>query len=266
MAIRAARRILVAMLGVLPLLLAACSGGSGPEAGPAGGVHSTSTQERQPTLGRTGAWFGGTGFGRVAPGEVYTGGDPTGMVSHIRWRRWGKARAIGTGSSVYVGPDQTVAEGAEEPVTIVAFDLGQCQGDFVYQAVEWYFPQHGQRLDTGHFEDGCTGTAFPPQTGRYQDAATTGGPGAAHYVLDLVGAPALSGTVDYSAAGGALTEVFAFAGTAEPDGTLTLHDRAPSGREERHPGTWSNGRITLEGCQAYLRALAARPPSCAFQL
>jgi hypothetical protein len=30
---------------------------------------------------------------------------------------------------------------------VVAFKLGNCFGDFVYQAAEWYFPQHSQRLN-----------------------------------------------------------------------------------------------------------------------
>ena len=56
------------------------------------------------------------------------------------------------------GQTQTVAGGTQEKVTIVAFDLGSCGGALMYQAVEWYFPQHGQKLNASQYEDICTGS------------------------------------------------------------------------------------------------------------
>src|ERR1019366_2626025 len=47
--------------------------------------------------------------------------------------------------------------GTEQPATVVTFKLGNCFGDFVYQAVEWYFPQHGQRFNPDEYENICTG-------------------------------------------------------------------------------------------------------------
>jgi len=41
---------------------------------------------------------------------------------------------------------------------VVAFDLGSCDGKLMYQAVEWYFPQHGQAFDAGQYENICTGS------------------------------------------------------------------------------------------------------------
>ena len=41
--------------------------------------------------------------------------------------------------------------------TIVAFKLGNCSGDHVYEAVEWYFPQHGQSFNRDQYENICTG-------------------------------------------------------------------------------------------------------------
>jgi len=67
-------------------------------------------------------------------------------------------RAGQPGTSDYVGPNQTVAGGTQESVTIVAFDLGTCDGKLMYQAVEWYFPQHGQTFDPRQYENICTGT------------------------------------------------------------------------------------------------------------
>ncbi|MGA7420398.1 MAG: hypothetical protein WBW80_20560 [Acidimicrobiales bacterium] len=43
-------------------------------------------------------------------------------------------------------------------MTVVAFDPGYCGGTYLYQAVEWYFPEEGQSFnpDNGDF-NGCTG-------------------------------------------------------------------------------------------------------------
>ena len=112
-----------------------------------------------PTLGiPAGVFAHGEGFGEVRPARVFNGGDPTGLISSIRWAGWGGTQATGTGLSDYVGPGQTVAEGTEETATIVVFDLGECAGQFMYQAVEWYFPQHGDRFDPTTYEDVCHGT------------------------------------------------------------------------------------------------------------
>jgi hypothetical protein len=112
-----------------------------------------------PTLGQPGGDFAhGTGFGQVKPPTVYNGGDPTGLVSKITWRSWGGATATGTGTSVYVAANQAVAAGTEQGATIVAFNLGTCDGKLMYQAVEWYFPQHGQAFSPAHYENVCTGT------------------------------------------------------------------------------------------------------------
>jgi hypothetical protein len=115
--------------------------------------------QSEPTLGvLAGTFIHGSGFGQVEPKTVDNGGDPTGIVTSIRWSNWGRTQVVGTGLSDYVGPNQTVASGTIQPVRIVAFDLGTCNGRYMYEAVEWYFPQHGQTFDPNHFEDVCTGT------------------------------------------------------------------------------------------------------------
>jgi hypothetical protein len=132
---------------------------------PATGVTTTSSPTGPapvPTLGQSAGVFAhGQGFGQVKPAKIFNGGDPTGLVTRVVWRSWGGARAIATGISDYVGPNQTVAEGRQEPVTVVAFNLGLCNGRLMYQAVEWYFPQHKQAFDPGHYEDICAGTYVP---------------------------------------------------------------------------------------------------------
>ena len=115
-----------------------------------------------PTLGQpAGVFAHGQGFGQVRPPKIFNGGDPTGLVTHVVWRSWGGAQAVATGISDYVGPGQTVAGGRQEPVTVVAFNLGTCDGRLMYRAVEWYFPQHKQAFDPSHYEDICTGTYVP---------------------------------------------------------------------------------------------------------
>lgn len=54
----------------------------------------------------------------------------------------------------------------------VAFDLGTCNGRYMYAAVEWYFAQHGQTFDPNRFEDVCIGSYYPLQDGPYQPGAT----------------------------------------------------------------------------------------------
>jgi hypothetical protein len=98
------------------------------------------------------------GFGQVRPVEISLGGDPTGILTGITWQSWGGAQATGTGTSTYVAPDQTVAQGTLETATVVAFDLGVCAGAPAYQKVAWYFPQHGETLGTGTSTiNACTG-------------------------------------------------------------------------------------------------------------
>jgi hypothetical protein len=136
------------MLLAVALICAAC--GTSPPAQPA------------PPLGRpAGVFAHGAGFGQVRPSKIFNGGDPTGLVSHITWKSWGGPRAVGTGTSDYVGPTQSVATGTEEAATVVAFNLGTCDGKRMYRAVEWYFPQHGQTFNPGRYENVCTGAYVP---------------------------------------------------------------------------------------------------------
>ena len=145
----------IALVMALGLGAADCSGG-------ANGSSSATTTGRpapQPALGRAGAFPSGIGFGRVKPTEISLGGDPTGILSRVTWHSWGGSQATGTGTSTYVGPGQTAAQGAQETATVVAYDLGTCNGSPAYRQVTWYFPQHGQTpADNGGTPiNACTG-------------------------------------------------------------------------------------------------------------
>ena len=113
-----------------------------------------------PTLGQPAGDFahGSSGFGQVKPSKIFNGGDPTGLVTDVVWSSWGGAQATATGTSDYVGPNQSVAQGTEQSATVDAFNLGTCDGKLMYQAVEWYFPQHGQAFNPNQYENICTGT------------------------------------------------------------------------------------------------------------
>jgi len=101
------------------------------------------------------------GYGHVKPARIFNGGDPTGLVTHIHWLTWGQSKAIGTGTAEWVGPHQDVAEGTPQRTRIVLFQLGSCKGRRAYDAIEWYFPQHGQRFDPHDYINACTGTYYP---------------------------------------------------------------------------------------------------------
>ncbi len=112
-----------------------------------------------PTLGQLAGDFAqGQGFGQVKPARIFNGGDPTGLVTNVVWSSWGAAQATATGTAEYVGPNQSVAQGTEESATVVAFDLGTCDGKYMYQALEWYFPQHSQAFNPNTYENICTGS------------------------------------------------------------------------------------------------------------
>jgi len=178
----------VAMAGVALAAVTGCSsGGSAPAASsstvatvPATPAASTPTPLATPvpatptptptpspaapaaaaTLGQPAGVFahGSSGFGQVKPAKIFNGGDPTGLVTNVVWSSWGGAQATATGTSDYVGPNQSVAQGTEQTATVVAFNLGTCDGKLMYQAVEWYFPQHGQAFNPNQYENICTGT------------------------------------------------------------------------------------------------------------
>jgi hypothetical protein len=157
-------------VGVLLAPLAATGGLADFFASEFQALHDTWTHDDQytivlrraaavPVLGQpVGDFKNGQGWGEVRPATVFNGGDPTGLVAHITWSSWGGSTAVGTGTSDYVGPNQFVATGTQEPVTIAAFDLGTCDGKLMYRAVEWYFPQHGQAFNPSQYENICTGT------------------------------------------------------------------------------------------------------------
>lgn len=119
---------------------------------------TTTAQLPVPTLGHlAGSLSHGSGFGQVKPPAFSNGGDPTGAVGSVVWSSWGTPTATATGVSDYVAQGESVAQGSQESVSVVAFNLGYCAGQYMYQSVTWYFPQHGQTFSTTPSENICTG-------------------------------------------------------------------------------------------------------------
>jgi hypothetical protein len=109
-----------------------------------------------------GPWgMGQKGYGHVKPSTIFNGGDPTGLVQHIHWTSWGGSRAVGAGIGTYVGSHQDVAEGTQQIARVVLFQLGYCRGRRAYNAIEWYFPQHGERFNPRQYINACTGKYYP---------------------------------------------------------------------------------------------------------
>jgi hypothetical protein len=105
-----------------------------------------------------GPWIPGQkGYGHTKPATIFNGGDPTGLVSHIHWESWGGTQAVGSGIAEYMAPGQSVADGSQEIARVVLFHLGTCHHKRAYDAIEWYFPQHGEHFRPHHYIDSCSG-------------------------------------------------------------------------------------------------------------
>jgi hypothetical protein len=101
------------------------------------------------------------GYGTVRPQRIDNGGDPTGLVTHVHWRSWGGARAVGSGVSTWVWPGTGVANNPPtHGARVVAFKLGTCGGRPAYTAIEWYFPKYGERFDPHVYIEICRGRVF----------------------------------------------------------------------------------------------------------
>jgi hypothetical protein len=121
-----------------------------------------------PLLGSA-AWVGALGFagdgvegfGEVAPAAINAAGGnaPGSYVISISWSNWGAPQAMGQGQSTYVtNPNAPLSDATQDTVTVVAFDLGSCNGGPpAYEEVEWYSPGQGQTFDPSSATNACTG-------------------------------------------------------------------------------------------------------------
>ncbi|MCU1488137.1 MAG: hypothetical protein JWN67_4883 [Actinomycetia bacterium] len=113
-------------------LAAACSDG--------GHTHAVG----RPTLGLV--WANAQrGYGEVAPHYISNGGDGTGVVRDIKWETWGHDIAIGNGTGYY--STESPAAAGPAPAVVIAFDLGDCDGQLAYRKVRWFFPAKGDPIN-----------------------------------------------------------------------------------------------------------------------
>lgn len=80
-----------------------------------------------PVLGVTGL-FGayGKGWGSRKPRRIYNGGVPSGLVTGIRWRRWGKGTARGYGKTSIYKPSGGYYS-SRGRIQLKAYRLGRCE-------------------------------------------------------------------------------------------------------------------------------------------
>ena len=146
--------VVLSTLSVLAVLLIGCGGTGGTTIAIAPAAH---VGAKPPVL--AGPW--GThqeGYGHVEPPTIFNGGDGSGLVNHIEWLAWGGSRAVGLGSGLYVTPTESNAEGTRESAVIVLFRLGYCHGRHAYNAITWFYPQHGQHFNAASYINACSGT------------------------------------------------------------------------------------------------------------
>jgi hypothetical protein len=96
------------------------------------------------------------GYGHVKPGEIYNGGDPSGLICRIHWLSWGGSMAIGSATGLYIGPHQTVSQGRWAPAVVVLLNLGTWRGRPAYKAIDEYFPGHSGSFATAAGVSPCT--------------------------------------------------------------------------------------------------------------
>jgi hypothetical protein len=97
-----------------------------------------------PYHSQPGGMRGTKGFGKVRPRTIFYGGDPTGLVCDIHWYRWGGSVARGVGTALYVGRNQSVAQGHPAKVNVVAARLGSWRGRPAYNSLKWFFTDSGR--------------------------------------------------------------------------------------------------------------------------
>jgi hypothetical protein len=105
------------------------------------------------------------GWGTPHPQRIFNGGDPTGIAFDLAWESWGGPTATAHGQTYLVpeGEGYGVADAVPGPVTVVAFDLGDCHGYLAYRRYQWLIGD--QQLDAarGSDYDICPAESFSPE-------------------------------------------------------------------------------------------------------
>jgi hypothetical protein len=90
------------------------------------------------------------GLGTTRPATIHLGGaSSSGIITDLTWTSWGDRRAEGTGTAAYLPPGGANAEAVRTRATVVASDLGVCDGRVAYRRLTTYFPQYGETPNRG---------------------------------------------------------------------------------------------------------------------
>jgi hypothetical protein len=83
----------------------------------------------------------GEGWGTERPRTIYNGGDPSGLVTGVRWLTWGGETAIGWGKNAIFKPPGGYYR---RPVAIKlkASHAGRCAGRRAYTRLSFREPSH----------------------------------------------------------------------------------------------------------------------------
>jgi len=104
----------------------------------------------------------GWGWGTAEPKALFNGGDPSGSVSSIRWRRWGGPTAIGFGRNPIFKPGGGYYRRPAK-IELRAEDVGRCDGRRAYRRLSVRVPSHpGGKLGPWRLWAGASDLCGPP--------------------------------------------------------------------------------------------------------
>jgi hypothetical protein len=83
----------------------------------------------------------GFGWGKEEPEKIFNGGDPSGLVTDIRWRSWGGPEAIGFGQTAIFKPEGGYYPGRVR-IELRAQALGHCGLQRAYTKLSVRVPPH----------------------------------------------------------------------------------------------------------------------------
>jgi len=119
--------------------------GSGSGSGPAAGKGKGKRKRKRKVLLGSRALFApiGAGWGSQHPSKISGGGDPSGLVTKLRWRGWGGSRALGHGLNAIFKPGGGYYR-RRVTIELRAYDLGRCtkHGSLAYRKLAAREPSH----------------------------------------------------------------------------------------------------------------------------
>lgn len=120
-------RILSSLVLVTCALVAAFAASAGAAANPVLGAKSFAAPY-------------GKGFGTAEPSEIFNGGDPSGLVTHVQWDGWGNPTAIGHGLNAIFKPRGGYYRKLAH-IELRATKLGKCGKQRAYTKLEVRVPK-----------------------------------------------------------------------------------------------------------------------------